>query len=44
MDADIFLEINSMQKDIGMLKDPLFKLRTMKTCTVQGANGKDGKI
>jgi hypothetical protein len=27
MNADIFLEINSMQEDIGMLKDQVFKLK-----------------
>jgi len=31
MNADLFLEINAMQEDIGMLKDQVYKLRIMKT-------------
>jgi len=36
MNADIFLEINSMQEDIGMLKDLVYKLRTTKGGTAAG--------
>ena len=31
MNIDIFLEINNMQEDIGMLKDQVYKLKLMKT-------------
>jgi len=31
MNADLFLEINAMQEDIGMLKDQVYKLKSMKT-------------
>jgi hypothetical protein len=37
MNADIFLEINSMNEDIGMLKDQVYKIKTMKTGTPAGA-------
>jgi hypothetical protein len=31
MNTAIFLEINTLNEDIGMLKDQLYKLRTVKT-------------
>jgi len=37
MNADLFLEINSMQEDIGMLKDQVYKLKTQKTGPAAGA-------
>jgi hypothetical protein len=37
MNINIFLEINSMQVDIGMLKDQVYKLKTMKTGPAAGA-------
>jgi hypothetical protein len=36
MNADIFLEINSMQEDIGMLKDQVYKIRITKSGTAAG--------
>ena len=36
MNIDIFLEINTMQEDIGMLKDQVYKLKTMKTGPAAG--------
>jgi hypothetical protein len=37
MNIDIFLEINGMQEDIGMLKDQVYKLKTMKPGPAAGA-------
>jgi hypothetical protein len=37
MNIDIFLEINTMQEDIGMLKDQVYKLKIMKTRPAAGA-------
>ena len=37
MNRDIFLEINTMQEDIGILKDQVFKLKTMKNSTAPGS-------
>ena len=37
MNIDIFLEINGMQEDIGILKDQVYKLKTMKTGQAAGA-------
>jgi hypothetical protein len=37
MNIDIFLEINNMQEDIGMLKDRVYKLKTMKAGPAAGA-------
>jgi len=37
MNIDIFLEINNMQEDIGMLKDQVYKLKIMKTSPAAGA-------
>jgi hypothetical protein len=37
MNTDLFLEINSMQEDIGMLKDQVYKLKTMKSGPAAGA-------
>jgi hypothetical protein len=37
MNIDIFLEINTMQEDIGMLKDQVYKLKSMKTGPAPGA-------
>jgi hypothetical protein len=37
MNIDIFLEINNMQEDIGMLKDQVYKLKIMKTGPAHGA-------
>jgi len=36
MNTEIFLEINGMQEDIGMLKDQVYKLKTMKTGPAAG--------
>jgi hypothetical protein len=36
MNADLFLEINSMQEDIGMLKDQVYKIRITKSGTAAG--------
>jgi 3-phenylpropionate/cinnamic acid dioxygenase small subunit len=36
MNAAIFLEINSMNEDIGMLKDQVFRLRTTKSSAAAG--------
>jgi len=37
MNVSLFLEINSMNEDIGILKDQLYKLKTAKTGTNAGA-------
>jgi len=37
MNADIFLEINSMNEDIAMLKDQVYKIRITKSGTAAGA-------
>jgi hypothetical protein len=37
MNIDIFLEINNMLEDIGMLKDQVYKLKIMKTSPAAGA-------
>jgi hypothetical protein len=36
MNESIFLEINSMNEDIGMLKDQVYKLRRTKSGTASG--------
>jgi hypothetical protein len=37
MNVDIFLEINGMKEDIGILKDQVFRLKTIKTGPAAGA-------
>ncbi len=37
MNRDIFLEINTLQEDIGILKDQVFKLKTMKNSPAPGS-------
>ncbi len=37
MNIDIFLEINGLKEDVGMLKDQVYKLKTMKTGPAAGA-------
>ena len=36
MNAGLFLDINSMQEDIGMLKDQVYKLKTVKSGSAAG--------